>query len=88
MNFPKFEKSDEMKENCYSTSDLSLAAYLRVKGFHLSGIRRISNSKASFEFEDSRDLSDHVLQFINGQCLVPPLTYWETVKSLKAIINN
>ena len=77
-----------MKEKCYCTSDLSLAAYLRVKGFHLSGIRRISYNKASFEFEDSRDLSDQVLRFFNGKCLVPPLKYWETVKSLKAMIYN
>lgn len=77
-----------MKENYYSTSDLSLAAYLRVKGFHLIGIKRISYNKASFEFEESRDLSDQVLRFINGNCSVSPLTYWDTVKSLKAMVNN
>ena len=88
MESQELNMSDKMKEKRYCTSDLALAAYLRVKGFHLSGIRRISNGRASFEFENSRDLLDQVIQFINGQCLVPPLTYWETVKSLKAMINN
>lgn len=77
-----------MKQVPYRTSDLSLAAYLRVKGFNLSGIRRISNSKASFEFENSRDREEEVLQFFNRNRVVEPLAYWESVKILKAMINN
>ena len=88
MDFPKLNKSDKMKEKCYCTSDLSLAAYLLVKGFPLSGIRRVSSTKASFEFEDSRDREEEVLQFFNRNRFVEPLAYWESVKILKAMIYN
>ncbi len=69
----------------YNTSDLHLAAFLRVAGLRLLDVQS-SNGKgrATFIFADSTERERLVLSYRNQQASVEPMRYVEVWKSLKA----
>lgn len=76
-----------MEENkTYTTSDLYLTAYLKVKG-HKYIVEKI-RSKSNFVFEESDKLITDVNDYLseNGSC--EPLTYTNAIKNLKNFLYN
>ena len=51
----------------YSTSDLALAAFLKMKGRKLLTANRASGGRFNFEFEDDGSCSNLALEFVNGE---------------------
>lgn len=70
----------------YVTSDLYLAAYLKVKGNKYTVEK--NNSKSNFVFEETMDLISSVNDYLteNGSC--EPLAYANSIKNLKNLIFN
>ena len=69
--------------NLFKTSDLSIAAYLMMKGLKLNNAFRQSNGQFMFEFEDP-DNKGMVLaiEFAGSDCAV----YDNHVRNLKKIL--
>lgn len=72
----------------YTTSDLHLAAFLRVSGLRLRDVRLNGGSRAVFVFEDAPERAGLVAQYRNQEGSVEPVRYVEVWKSLKAQIGT
>ena len=70
----------------YLTSDLYLAAYLRLKGYTLEVDK--NGKKVTFCFPKSDEISISVIEYLNenGNCC--PLKYSNSIKNLKNLIYN
>lgn len=67
--------------NKYTTSDIALAAYLKLKGLKLINCTRAD--KFVFEFEDPEELAeDMAIEFVNSECR----KFDDEMRSLKKII--
>ena len=67
----------------YKTSDLSIAAYLMMKGLKLSNAYRDSNGQFMFEFADPDQLGvTYAIEFASSDCAV----YDNHVRNLKKIL--
>jgi hypothetical protein len=51
----------------YNTSDLALAAFLKMKGRKLLTANRAPGGRFNFEFEDDGTCSILALEFVNGE---------------------
>jgi hypothetical protein len=74
------------QENRYSTSDLYLAAYLKLKGNKMS-VEKIKN-KALFCFEKSDELVISVNDYLSEGGSCEPLLYTNAIKNLKNLLYN
>lgn len=63
----------------YSTSDLALAAFLKMKGRKLITANRAPAGRFNFEFEDDGTCPTLALEFVNGEFS----TYDSQVRALK-----
>lgn len=70
----------------YLTSDLYLAAYLRLKGYKLEVEK--NGKKVTFCFPKGEEVNNSVIEYLNegGNC--SPLKYANSVKNLKNLIYN
>jgi hypothetical protein len=77
---------ETMERQIYSTNDLYLASYLKVKGYKFEIEKK--GSKVQFNFYRNEQLNIHVIEYLNdsGQC--EPLKYANTIKNLKNLIYN
>ncbi len=77
---------ETIEKQIYSTSDLYLAGYLKVKGYKFEVEKK--GGKVQFNFFRNDQLSIHVIEYLNesGQC--EPLKYANSIKNLKNIIYN
>ena len=67
----------------YTTSELPLAAYLRMKGVKLISATRSATGKFEFIFDDVQGVcQQHFIDFINGEFS----TFDSQLKSLKKMI--
>lgn len=67
----------------YKTSDLSIAAYLMMKGMKLINAYRSSNGQFMFEFNDPNTLgAQFAIEFTNSESAV----YDNHVRNLKKIL--
>ncbi len=67
----------------YKTSDLSIAAYLMMKGMKLSNAFRASNGQFMFEFDDpNNEGTKFAIEFTNSESAV----YDNHVRNLKKIL--
>ena len=82
------DSSLEKPENLdlYTTTDLYLSAYLLVKG-HTFKYEKISR-KANFTFTKTRDLDEHVNEYLMGEGSIEPLKYANSIKNLKNLLFN
>lgn len=69
----------------YRTSDIVLAASLKVKGYNLSSVE-LQGSKGIFVFEAVEQ--EFLDQFDLGQILVEPTTFHGAVKQLTTIVRR
>ena len=67
-------------------SDLALASYLSAIGHQISSIKPGVGRKFIFVFQGSEVLEMDVLSYFNRKGTVDALTYYETVRNLKAIV--
>jgi len=71
----------------YQTKDFYLSAYLIAIGFPL--VSAIKNAGLTlFEFNESEKLNIAVTDFYSLRATVEPLTYGNTIRSLKTIIHS
>lgn len=69
--------------NLYKTSDLSIAAYLMMKGLKLNNAYRESTGQFMFEFEDpDKKGVIFAIEFAGSECAV----YDNHVRNLKKIL--
>jgi hypothetical protein len=69
--------------NLYKTSDLSIAAYLMMKGLKLSNAYRDSSGQFMFEFEDPNKKGvTYAIEFTGSECAA----YDNHVRNLKKIL--
>jgi hypothetical protein len=70
----------------YKTSDLYLAAFLKLKNQKLKVEKE--RGKASFLFEENEELLKLVSIYLTEEGDVTPLTYTNSIKNLKNLIYN
>lgn len=73
-------------ENLYSTSDLYLTAYLKIKG-HKFKVEKQSK-KSTFTFPSSPDLLSHVDEYLTETGSCEPLAFTNAIKNLKNLLFN
>ncbi len=67
----------------YKTSDLSIAAYIMMKGLKLINANRGTNGQFQFEFNDPTGLgTKYAIEFTSSECAV----YDNHVRNLKKIL--
>ena len=72
-----------MSTQVYKTSDLSIAAYLMMKGLKLINAFRASNGQFMFEFDDPNNRGAQLaIEFAGSSCAV----YDNHVRNLKKIL--
>lgn len=76
----------EQENSTYSTSDLYLAAFLKLKGYKMSVEK--NRNKASFIFEVDDLLNDLIVDYLNGEGNCEPLLYANSIKNLKNLLYN
>jgi hypothetical protein len=74
------------QETNYKTSDLYLAAFLKLKGLKMSVEK--NRNKAIFTFEKTDELSLLVNEYLNEGGSCSPLLYTNSIKNLKNLIYN
>ena len=75
-------------ENTFSTSDFYLAAFLRAKGFNLVDMDRTNTKRAFFIFENRKDKTELVENFLFGNAYVEPKSFIAAIKELKQLLHS
>lgn len=68
----------------YTTSDLSLAAFLKLRGLKLASATKEGSGRFRFVFEDDGRADSLALDFTNGEFSA----YDANLRSLKKMINS
>jgi Domain of unknown function (DUF5659) len=76
-------KSSTPSDSAFRTADLTLASFLKCRGFDIAALTR-QDGKTSFVFEDSTQLRSAMLEYANNGS-VPVRTFCGTMRDLKAI---
>ena len=74
-----------IETNTKEITDLALASYLSAIGHQLISIKPGVGRKLIFVFQKSEVLERDVLAYFNRNGKVDALTYYETVRNLKAL---
>ena len=67
-------------------TDLALASYLSAIGHQIQSVKPGVGRKLVFVFQGSEALKRDVLSYFNRKGIVDALTYYETVRNLKALV--
>ena len=70
----------------YTTSDLYLASFLKLKGRKISISK--NKNKVSFEFDKDTELNNLVRQYLTESASCDPLLYTNSIKNLKNLLYN
>jgi hypothetical protein len=70
----------------YKTSDIILAACLKVQGYELDSIKKTENGKGIFIFKDVPD--DYLAQYDLGKVLVEPVNFNNAIKQLTTSVRR
>jgi hypothetical protein len=73
-------------EEKYTTSDLYLGAYLKLKGHKMSVEK--NRNKAVFVFEKNDEIQKEVNDYLNEEGSCEPLLYTNSIKNLKNLLYN
>ncbi|MBI5376326.1 MAG: hypothetical protein HZA77_12905 [Candidatus Schekmanbacteria bacterium] len=68
-------------------SNLGLSAYLMVSGFQLLQVKP-SGRRSVFVFKDDGNIETESFRFFNKQVKCEPVSFWEALKTLKAMAEN
>jgi hypothetical protein len=75
-----------MNPEVYSTSDLYLTAYLKIKG-HKFTVEKTAK-KSTFNFQSSPELLFNVDAYLTEMGTCEPLAYTNSIKNLKNLLFN
>lgn len=70
----------------YTTSDLYLASFLKLKGHKISISK--NKNKVIFEFNKDSELENLVTQYLTESASCDPLLYTNSIKNLKNLLYN
>lgn len=70
----------------YTTSDMYLAAYLKLKGLKMSVEK--NKNKAIFVFDKTEELTQYANEYLNESGSCEPLLYTNSIKNLKNLLYN
>jgi hypothetical protein len=70
--------------NTFETSDLSLAAFLKVKNFKLLKVSKESSGRFLFTFEDTGNAEELAIEFTNSEFA----SYDSALRALKKAANS
>jgi hypothetical protein len=73
----------KQSNNTFSTVDLRLASFLRLRKFELLQIKKGENEMGIFVFRDKPGRAELVLNFLNRQEVIEPIAFAEECKNLK-----
>jgi hypothetical protein len=74
------------EEEKYTTSDLYLGAYLKLKGYKMTVEK--NRNKAVFVFEKNEGLQKEVNNYLNESGSCEPLLFTNSIKNLKNLLYN
>jgi hypothetical protein len=74
------------QETRYTTSDLYLGAYLKLKGFKM--VVEKQRNKAIFVFDKTEEIQKEVNDYLNEGGSCEPLLYTNSIKNLKNLLYN
>ena len=77
-----------MRIDYYSTSDLSVTAFLQTLGFKLMSIDSSNSSRCSFNFQDDEKINEAVDDYNSGRARIDPLIFTNHLKQLKFKMAN
>ena len=72
----------------YATRDFYLASYLIDKGENYTNVHLANQNTTEFSFENSAKLIEYVEGFYTQKALVNPMSYGNTLRSVKSIIHS
>ncbi len=75
-----------ISDNIYTTSDLYLTAYLKVKGFKFN-VEKLKN-KSNFVFNNTPELLSNVNDYLSEMGSCEPLAFTNAIKNLKNYLYN
>ena len=75
--------TDDIKNNEKGLSDIALVSYLVTKDFKILRITK-KGEKAIFYFEPTPVLEGEILAYFNGEAIVNPAKFCETLRNLKS----
>lgn len=75
-----------ISDNIYTTSDLYLTAYLKVKGFKFT-VEKLKN-KSNFIFNNTPELLSNVNDYLSEMGSCEPLAFTNAIKNLKNYLYN
>jgi hypothetical protein len=75
-----------ISDNIYTTSDLYLTAYLKVKGFKFN-VDKLK-SKSNFVFNNTPELLSNVNDYLSEMGSCEPLAFTNAIKNLKNYLYN
>lgn len=70
----------------YETSDINLAACLKLQGFELETIKKADDNKGIFVFNDIEQ--SYIDKFDLGKLLVEPVAFNNTIKQLTTSVRR
>lgn len=74
------------EEEKYTTSDLYLGAYLKLKGYKMTVEK--NRNKAVFVFEKNEGLQQEINNYLNEGGSCEPLLFTNSIKNLKNLLYN
>ncbi len=72
----------------YATRDFYLASYLIDRGENYTNVYLVNQNTTEFTFEQSKKLHEYVESFYTQKALVNPMSYGNTLRSVKSIIHS
>jgi hypothetical protein len=75
-----------VEEEKYTTSDLYLGAYLKLKGYKMTVEK--NRNKAVFVFEKNEGLQKEINNYLNESGSCEPLLFTNSIKNLKNLLYN
>lgn len=79
-------KKAQVEEKIYQSSDLALVAALQLYGYQIETMDRSNSGKVVFSIRQDEKTDGLIQAFWSRSLRVCPLTYFESLKSIKARI--
>ncbi len=76
-----------MNNQTFETADLNLATLIYYEGFNLVSIDR-QNERSRFIFNATKELNQLIQQYWNGQLLVEPKSYFNSLREIKVRLRS
>ena len=77
-----------MENKTFETHDLYLAAALKIHGFKIINLRRNSDGRGIFTFEDQQSRSEYLKGYFSGELVGGPKAFSNAWSDLKGLINE